>query len=596
MFTAVRVAVESPLLQLDREFDFLVPESLKSRVAWGSRVKFSFGRTKSVYTGFVVELLKSSKFAKTPIEDVLGEYPVLNKELYGFCCEVAKRQVVATGEILGLAIPSNMPRTPIDPREDAKQPSTFLVTRKVLLTSSQEKVGDWFLPAWARAFIERARGFQDLSLSSILIAPEAADVDVLVKAAEHFQIPVIVWDVSKKSTRFANYHKALNQVRIIIGTRSAIYAPVANLGFIAVADDSDESYREVGSPKTNLRDLALLRAGKSVSLLFAAPYRSVELQRLVEIGYFTELETTTKTPKISFSKPGVRIDDASFNLAKEALSRGTLLVLTPRKGASSAAFCGDCGDRLKCGCGGFIWEASKDSFSCRLCAKPISHCRGCRSTSFKRGRSGSTRTTAEIGKMFASAVIHEATQEKKPDLINRVNQVVVATPGSAPRIQHGYSGLLVLDTDVWLSAQHLSAEQFALRDWAEAVELLNPDARVVLAGVGDNLGRPFALWQLVEIARASYLESKQLSLPPAVRVVTISGTTAQLAVADAKISELNGKLIRSDGKRAVYKFAYSNGSAIASELRAIATTAKSVMRGTKTVRGFSVSMDNLEEI
>lgn len=198
--------------------------------------------------------------------------------------------------------------------------------------------------------------------------------------------------------------------------------------------------------------------------------------------------------------------------------------------------------------------------------------------------------------MFASAVIHEATQEKKPNLINRVNQVVVATPGSAPRIQHGYSGLLVLDTDVWLSAQHLSAEQNALRDWAEAVELLNPDARVVLAGVGDNLGRPFALWQHVEIARASYLESKQLSLPPAVRVVTISGTTAQLAVADAKISELNGKLIRSDGKRAVYKFAYENGSAIASELRAIATTAKSVKRGSKTVRGFSVSMDNLEEI
>jgi primosomal protein N' (replication factor Y) len=198
--------------------------------------------------------------------------------------------------------------------------------------------------------------------------------------------------------------------------------------------------------------------------------------------------------------------------------------------------------------------------------------------------------------MFASAVIHEATQEKKPDVNSRLNQIVVSTPGSAPRIQQGYSGLLVLDTDVWLSAQHMHAEQNALRDWAEAVELLNPDARVVIAGVGDNLGKPFALWQHVEIAKASYAEAKQLSLPPAVRIVSIAGTIAQLEVAGIKITDLKGKLIRSDGRRAVYKFDYSSGLAIASELRAIATAAKSVKRGTKTVRGFSVSMDSLEEI
>lgn len=596
MLTAVRVAVESPLLQLDREFDFLVPEHLSSRVKWGTRVKFGFGRSKSAYTGFVVELMDSSVFAKTPIDDVVGDFPVLTEELYAFCCEVAKRQVVATGEILQLAVPAHMPRVALQARETADHARIKEVTRQAWLTTVQERMDDFFVPSWARGFVERARDLHNQGFSSILIAPEAADVQVLMRIADYLNVPVTVWDISKKSTRYLNYHHSLDQIRIIIGTRSAIYAPVANLGLIAVVDDADDSYREVASPKTHLRDLALLRAGARTSLLFAAPYRSVEVQRLVEIGYFTELETTAQIPRISFTNPGIRIDDASYRLTKEALKHGTLLVLTPRKGSSAAAFCGNCGERLRCACGGFIWESSKDKFICRLCSKPILHCSTCRATTFRRGRSGSTRTTAEIGKMFASAVIHEATQEKKPELSNKTNQIVVATPGSAPRLDAGYSGLLILDTDVWLSAQHIHAEQNALRDWAEAIELMNPEGRAVLAGLGDRLGKPFSLWQHVEIATVAFRDAKELSLPPAVRSVSIAGTPVQLDAAERAITAHKGRLIRSDGKLAVFVFDYSNGPAIAAELRAIATAAKSVTRGAKTVRGFSVSMDNLEEI
>lgn len=193
-------------------------------------------------------------------------------------------------------------------------------------------------------------------------------------------------------------------------------------------------------------------------------------------------------------------------------------------------------------------------------------------------------------------MIYEATQEKKPQVSERSNQIVVATPGSAPRLKSGYSGLLVLDPDIWFAAQSISAEQNALRDWCEAMELLSPSGRVVIAGLGERLGKPVALWQHREIARAAYLDAKQLKLPPALRVVRISGASKQLQAAGTAIVSNGGELVKSDGQSAIYRFDYSKGAEIARELRAIATSAKAIVKGNKNVRGFTVVMDDLEGI
>lgn len=595
MVHAVRVAVESPLLQLDREFDFLVPAELSQKLDWGSRVKFRLGRAKSESTGLVVELLEKSDWAKTPITAVVGTRPYITKELYEFCRSVSLRQVVALGEILQAACPQHMPRIPL---EDPTEPplGNVEISSEVALTSTQVKIGSGLVPGWATLFVERAEEQLSRGNSSILIAPEEADVQQILLAAAERKLEVIVWETARKSVRFQNFHRTLGQVRVVVGTRSAIYSPVANLGLIAVADDADESFREVGSPHTNLRDLALLRAANRASVLFAAPYRSVELQRLVEIGYLKEVDTSSKPPRIAYSAPGERIDDTSIKLARESLSKGTLLVLLPRKGSSASAYCTDCGERLRCKCGGYGWEKSDRIFECKLCSKPIVECITCRSTNFRRGRSGSARTTSEIGKMFPNSVIYEATQEKKPVVPDRSGQIVVATPGSAPRLASGYSGLLILDCDVWLSAQNLQAEQNAIRDWSEAMELLGLDGRVVISGLGERLGKPIALWQHREMARAAYFDAKQLRLPPAVRMVRVVGNAKQIQSATAAILASGGDQIKSDGQSATFRFDYSKGSEVVRELRAIATTAKAISRNQRNVRGFSVIMDDLESI
>lgn len=592
MTLAVRVVAESSLLQLDREFDFLVPEELKAIVQFGQRVSFRFGRSKTPHTGFISKVLNKSQYATGYIDGLVSTVPVLTQEILDFSRQVADRQCVAIGEILQLAIPDHMARTKVEHSLPSLKIPPSAVTREVVLTGPQIKIGEEFFPSWMELFLRRAKAAREVGHSSILIVPEQADLEAVLRCAVSLAIEVTAWETRQRSARYRTFHSILNQTAIVVGTRSAIYAPVGNLGLVAVADDFDESYREVGSPHTNLRDLALLRATDKSSLLFAAPYRSVELQRLVEIGYLRDATVPFKPLRISFTEHGVRLDDAGYRLAKESLSKGTLLVLLPRKGSSSAVYCATCGERLKCDCGGFVWEPVQGKFSCRLCEKVHFACPACRSTSLRRGRSGSSRTRSEIGKMFPGAAIYEATAEQTPQIESKKNQVVVATPGSAPRLKSGYSGLLILDTDVWLSAQHLRAEQFAIRDWFEAIELLNPEARVVFSGLGSTLGKPLSLGQMSQLAKASFLEAKQLSLPPAVRVAEISGTKEAISKCLAAVQRLGAEVIRTDGSSALIRFSYAKGKSIAAEIRTFATAAKAIKRGPKNVRGFNVVMDS----
>ena len=100
MSSYARVVVESDLLQLDREFDFLVPGSLSNLIQVGQRVKFQLGRTKKLATGFVSDLPDQSAFATSELFEIVDETPVVTAEIFSLARQVANRQAVALGEIL----------------------------------------------------------------------------------------------------------------------------------------------------------------------------------------------------------------------------------------------------------------------------------------------------------------------------------------------------------------------------------------------------------------------------------------------------------------------------------------------------------------
>jgi primosomal protein N' (replication factor Y) (superfamily II helicase) len=605
------------LLQLDREFDFFVPDGLA--VEAGSRVSFQLGRAKAKHFGFVTEVVTSSEFASSELLEVLGP-PVLTNEILGLARQVAKRQAVALGEVLSAAVPDFMPKIEAQllaeplaggsptPSDVEARLSAALAQLQVLLAgvapdltpgkhaylSSVRPIEfqgrlwpDWAL-VFARAAIERLQRAE----SALLIVPEREESKLVISLLEILQIGDCTIEYQqKKADRYRSFRRLLDSgAQIVVGNRSALYAPAKNLSLICLFDDLDDSLRDQGSPYLHARELALMR---DTDVILAANYRSPDIQRLVKIGYLQDNGSTLKPPSISYSESNTRLDAASFQLLRESLERGPLLVLLPNRGDSAAAFCGDCSQRLRCRrCGGLIWSPTKGSHECRLCHQPATSC-ACGSTKIRVGRPGSERTASELGRAFPGATVVEATANHKPRV--RGKTIVVATPGSAPRLNEGYAAVLVLDADVWLSRETLRSEQLALRDWQEAISLLAPGGRALLAAVAPRLGKVVSLQLLREHALEQLADLSALRLPPAARVASIEGEREVVMRAAAAAEAAGAELLRLDGHeptQGVLRFSYAQGPAVAEALKSIALTAAPRRVAGRARRGLKIVMDD----
>jgi primosomal protein N' (replication factor Y) len=608
MHRFARVVVESTLLQLDREFDFLVPAELQGSIEFGQRVKFEIGRSKKAYTGFVVDLPAQSEFATSELTGLVDSEPVLTKEILTLARAVADRQCVALGEILKLAIPDHMPRTDLSSSVESASEFTLpdypkldqpLAKRAALLSFARNIEFEGALwPDWSAVLINEAAKQLKLGKSAVLVVPEQDQVELLaaLAAASGISQTILLGGKQRKAERFRAFQQLLSaDSALVIGTRSAVYAPVKDLGLLAIVDDLDDSLREQGSPFTHVREIALMRAVDS-QLILAANYRSVEVQRLVEIGYLSDHTVVSAPPRISFSEAGLRVDESAFAAIKEKVEQGPVLVLLPRKGSSSAAYCGGCNERLVCKrCGGSIWEPASGKFECRLCKTGHTSCKECGSSKAKPGRTGSSRTVSELGRAFPQVAITEATADKKPAKILAKRQLVVATPGSAPRAPGGYSAVLILDPDVWLYSQSLRAEQLAIRDWQEAIELLGPGGRALIVGVSAELGQAVSLQQHRELASASLKDLQKLGLPPAIRIAKLEGTSETIEAALKLVLPLGAQEIATDMSESastLIKFGYKEGPAIARELRTLALKTNARLVGANKRRGLRIIMDD----
>jgi primosomal protein N' (replication factor Y) len=151
---------------------------------------------------------------------------------------------------------------------------------------------------------------------------------------------------------------------IVVGTRSAIFAPAPNLGLILVDEEHDQSYKQDETPRYNARDVAVMRAklaGAVVVMGSATP--SLESWHNAERGKYTRIELRDRVmnrplPEVElidmrreFQESG-RDELFSRSLiaqTKAALERGEqALILLNRRGYSFAVMCRACGEKLDC--------------------------------------------------------------------------------------------------------------------------------------------------------------------------------------------------------------------------------------------------------
>lgn len=611
-----RIAIDSPLPNLDRLFDYTIPTEFVDSIAVGCRVKVPFGRSKALKDGFVFEIADASEFdgKLAAIREVVSSVPVLPTESYKLLKAVADRQACTLGDLLKLAI---VTRSVAVEKKFVAENSGYAVSKrrlKATLTTAivEPKQNRWADRAIAFAIRQRGDGF-----SSIIIVPDFRDLALLKQELESAQVEFIDYSASRKpSERYASFLQCLRPgAHIVIGARNSVYAPLVNLGGIYLFDDGDDNLVEPTSPYVHTRDVALVRQGlTNCDLAIEAHYRSTECQRLVEVGHLKDSTEPFTHPSIAVSDDDSRLPTMAWQaIRKSALDDGNpVLIQVVGKGIARSTYCFECGERANCNtCNGPIWIDSSNTPKCRWCAANNLNfeCHSCGGKKLKQGSGGATRTVSEIGKSFPGAQIIESTGDNPILEIKHGKRIVVSTPGAEPKVPGGYGCVVILDASTALAKDSLRAQDMAIRNWTNAIALTADGGKVVVSGLPQKLGQQLALWQLTEIAADEFANRKELDFPPALRLASIQGekslVTAIANELDKDLFQVLGpislKSDRSDiDQRYIIKYSFANGSALATQLKSLIAKQTTGMVRTasngRTSRAIRVRMDDPEVI
>ena len=391
---------------------------------------------------------------------------------------------------------------------------------------------------------------------AIAVVPTAKNLDLLEAAlAERLPADSFV-RLSSDSTPHTRYHgfvKArLGQVPVVIGTRAAAYAPVANLGLVVCWDDGDSSLVEQRAPYCHARDVLLLRASaENTAALFAGFSMSSEAARLVRTRWASHVRAPRAlvrdfSPRI-FSTGSefelardplaamARIPHLAFEHARRALARGPVLVQVARSGYIPSFSCERCRMPARCGeCSGPLSVASGSSVpSCSWCGHLAQQwrCSECGFTHWRYSAAGATRTAEELGRAFPNVPVISSAGDHVRASVGPEPALVVATPGAEPVAFGGYAAALLLDADKMLRFDSLRAPEAALRRWLNAAALVRPAAlegTVVTTASPSPVEQALVRWDPAWFARQELEERAQTGLPPAVRTAAVTGAEADV--------------------------------------------------------------------
>lgn len=391
---------------------------------------------------------------------------------------------------------------------------------------------------------------------AIAVVPTAKNLDLLEAAlAERLPADAFVrlGSDSTPHTRYHGFVKArLGRVPVVIGTRAAAYAPVANLGLVVCWDDGDSSLVERRAPYCHARDVLLLRASaENTAALFAGFSMSSEAARLVRTRWASHVRAPRAlvrdySPRI-FSTGSefelardplaamARIPHLAFEHARRALARGPVLVQVARSGYIPSFSCERCRMPARCGeCSGPLSVASGSSVpSCSWCGHLAQQwrCSECGFTHWRYSAAGATRTAEELGRAFPNVPVISSAGDHVRASVGPEPALVVATPGAEPVAFGGYAAALLLDADKMLRFDSLRAPEAALRRWLNAAALVRPAAlegTVVTTASPSPVEQALVRWDPAWFAREELEERAQTGLPPAVRTAAVTGAEADV--------------------------------------------------------------------
>ena len=225
--------------------------------------------------------------------------------------------------------------------------------------------------------------------------------------------------------KYDEYRKIINEkVRIVVGARSAVFAPLKNIGIIIMDEEHSNTYKQENSPRYHARDVAMMRGEyHNAPVLLGSATPSLESFARAGRGVYKLLTLTKRAgggelPEVQIVDMKSEIKKGNFILSellvkkiKEKLANNEqIILLLNRRGYSSMLTCRDCGNVLKCpNCDiSLTYHKSSNTNRCHYCnysIKNVDKCNVCGSSNIKEYGLGKEKLEEEIVRMFSARVV-----------------------------------------------------------------------------------------------------------------------------------------------------------------------------------------------
>ena len=600
-----RVCVDTGLAHLDRLFDYLVDENQSLSAQPGVRVRVPFaGRT---FDGFILERVSESEHAKAFLSRVISPEIVLSPEIAQTARLVAERYAGSLADVLRSAIPPRHAQTEL---KTSPEPTTQDLVEQIA-SVSWSNFPDFpkFMGALAKGttprmiwsalpgldpmaqIVELTTQVLTAGLGVLILLPDQSSVKRLKETFLEMKsntVPTVLTAEDGPSKRYAHFLAiARGKSKLCIGTRSAVFAPVKNLGLIIVWDDVDDSFEEPHAPGWHAREVAILRShDQHVALAIGGWSVSIESAMLIKSDWAKPVlprkeivrSSAPRIITIGDSATYSRLPSNAWKNIRDSLLAGPVLVLVPRRGHTPALRCWGCRNAARCECGGRLELFSNHGVaSCNWCGRAFPNwvCPWCQETRFRASIIGNERTANEIGRAFPGITVRTSTGDARIARIGPQPAIIVSTPGVEPWCKGGYAGGVILDGWAFFDRPVLRAAEEAATRWFQVAALLRPGAPLFLGTDNSHpLTQAIGRWDALGLSNRELAEREELALPPTSRIAVLQGDLASLKsvlhefnIVGAQIS--GPRLIDEGRGELIIRVPKSSAAALMSALRAV---------------------------
>jgi primosomal protein N' (replication factor Y) len=512
-----RVLVDTGVFHLDQKYDYSVPEKLSDVVVPGVRVQLPFGNRET--EGIVVERVAQPERAGTlkTISKVLSPHVVATPALLDLIDKAADFYCCNPWDLVRSAIPPRVAgvdkEIPVVHQAShvskSRKPTVFQSFKPFV--SSHEQISDI------------VSDFKNLG-SVLIVAPDERDVEKIVESLSSTFNDVL--KLSSASTREERYRNFLLSMRlnssIVVGTRSAIFAPVRNLAAIIIYKESSPDHYELRAPGWNSSAIAKMRAeSEGLALVLTGFTPSVRVAHEIDARTIKFVNQRTQVNVQAFvPSDGTLLPGRIFSEIKKALKKGPVLFIAPRKGYGNALLCSHCRNVALCKCGGRLSVASKGlAPTCVHCGSsfPAWRCSYCdRDKQYLAGR-GIDRAAEEISRAFPGFPVVISAGDVIKESVDSKPALVLSTPGAQPQVNGGYAAVVVLDAIRFFSHTDINGQERARELLFETASMVNVDGQVLLV-LDDShpVVAAIARWNIAPLLKRELADRDELMLPPSV--------------------------------------------------------------------------------